>query len=155
MTRERGEADGLPERLPGQDAPPKQAFADVAAGVARELDAGPHARRGYAPWRRPRPVCLQHLGEAFAQGGGGWLVFAGRGDSDVKPATVAIVVSALFNNSDRSPMLVVTHEMGFAREVADQMVFMDDGIVVESGPPREVLANPQRERTKAFLSKVL
>jgi polar amino acid transport system ATP-binding protein len=56
---------------------------------------------------------------------------------------------------DGMTMIVVTHEMGFAREVADQMVFMDHGVVVESGPPREVLANPQRERTKAFLSKVL
>jgi polar amino acid transport system ATP-binding protein len=52
-------------------------------------------------------------------------------------------------------MVVVTHEMGFAREVADQLVFMDAGVVVESGTPREVLANPQHERTKAFLSKVL
>ncbi len=52
-------------------------------------------------------------------------------------------------------MVVVTHEMGFAREVADQLVFMDGGVVVESGPPREILANPQHERTKAFLSKVL
>jgi polar amino acid transport system ATP-binding protein len=52
-------------------------------------------------------------------------------------------------------MIVVTHEMGFAREVADQLVFMDGGVVVESGVPREVLANPKHERTKAFLSKVL
>jgi len=52
-------------------------------------------------------------------------------------------------------MIVVTHEMGFAREVADSLVFMDGGVVVESGNPREVLANPQRQRTKAFLSKVL
>lgn len=52
-------------------------------------------------------------------------------------------------------MIVVTHEMGFAREVADTLVFMDGGVVVESGDPREVLSNPQRERTKAFLSKVL
>ena len=52
-------------------------------------------------------------------------------------------------------MIVVTHEMGFAREVAEQLVFMDGGVIVEAGPPREVLANPQRERTKAFLSKVL
>jgi polar amino acid transport system ATP-binding protein len=52
-------------------------------------------------------------------------------------------------------MVVVTHEMGFAREVANHLVFMDDGVVVESGPPREMLANPQHERTKAFLSKVL
>ena len=52
-------------------------------------------------------------------------------------------------------MIVVTHEMGFAREVADELVFMDGGVVVESGPPREVLANPQQERTKSFLSKVM
>jgi polar amino acid transport system ATP-binding protein len=52
-------------------------------------------------------------------------------------------------------MFVVTHEMGFAREVGDQLVFMDDGVVVETGTPREVIANPQHERTKSFLSKVL
>ena len=52
-------------------------------------------------------------------------------------------------------MIVVTHEMGFAREVADELVFMDGGVVVESGDPREVLANPQHQRTQAFLSKVL
>ncbi len=52
-------------------------------------------------------------------------------------------------------MIVVTHEMGFAREVADNVVFMDDGVVVESGKPSDVLVNPQHERTKAFLSKVL
>jgi polar amino acid transport system ATP-binding protein len=52
-------------------------------------------------------------------------------------------------------MVVVTHEMGFAREVADAVVFMDAGVVVESGAPGEVLANPRHERTRAFLSKVL
>nr|WP_304442195.1 amino acid ABC transporter ATP-binding protein [Mycobacterium sp. 3519A] len=52
-------------------------------------------------------------------------------------------------------MVVVTHEMGFAREVANELVFMDGGVVVERGVPREVLSNPQHERTKAFLSKVL
>jgi polar amino acid transport system ATP-binding protein len=52
-------------------------------------------------------------------------------------------------------MVVVTHEIGFAREAGDTLVFMDEGVVVESGPPREVLANPKHERTKAFLSKVL
>ncbi|PQP42387.1 ectoine/hydroxyectoine ABC transporter ATP-binding protein EhuA [Mycolicibacterium austroafricanum] len=52
-------------------------------------------------------------------------------------------------------MVVVTHEMGFAREVADELVFMDAGVVVERGAPREVMANPRHERTKAFLSKVM
>ena len=57
--------------------------------------------------------------------------------------------------SEGMTMMVVTHEMGFAREVGDKLVFMDDGVVVEEGDPREVLANPQHARTQAFLSKVL
>lgn len=52
-------------------------------------------------------------------------------------------------------MVVVTHEMGFAREVADSLIFMDDGYVVERGDAREVLANPQESRTQSFLEKVL
>ena len=52
-------------------------------------------------------------------------------------------------------MVVVTHEMGFAREVADHLVFMDGGVVVEEGDPREVLAHPTQQRTQDFLSKVL
>jgi polar amino acid transport system ATP-binding protein len=56
---------------------------------------------------------------------------------------------------DGMTMIVVTHEMGFAREVGDMMVFMDDGVIVEAGPPRDLLARPQQERTRAFLSRVL
>jgi polar amino acid transport system ATP-binding protein len=52
-------------------------------------------------------------------------------------------------------MIVVTHEIGFAREVADTVVFMDGGVVVEAGPPAQVLGAPRHERTRAFLSKVL
>jgi polar amino acid transport system ATP-binding protein len=52
-------------------------------------------------------------------------------------------------------MVVVTHEMGFAREVGDLLAFMDGGVVVEAGNPREVLSNPHNDRTRAFLSKVL
>jgi polar amino acid transport system ATP-binding protein len=56
---------------------------------------------------------------------------------------------------DGMTMIVVTHEIGFAREVADTVVFMDGGVVVEAGPPDAVLGNPKHERTRAFLSKVL
>ncbi len=52
-------------------------------------------------------------------------------------------------------MVCVTHEIGFAREVGDQLVFMDGGVVVESGDPDEIISNPREERTKSFLSKVL
>ena len=56
---------------------------------------------------------------------------------------------------DGMTMIVVTHEIGFAREVGNALVFMDGGVVVESGLPRDVLTNPQHARTQAFLSKVL
>ena len=52
-------------------------------------------------------------------------------------------------------MVIVTHEIGFAREVADRVIFMDEGVIIEQGPPKEVINNPQNQRTKDFLNKVL
>jgi ABC-type polar amino acid transport system ATPase subunit len=52
-------------------------------------------------------------------------------------------------------MIVVSHEMGFAREVADRIVFMDEGVIVEEGPPEDLFLRPQQSRTQAFLSKIL
>jgi ABC-type polar amino acid transport system ATPase subunit len=56
---------------------------------------------------------------------------------------------------DGMTMVVVTHEIGFAKEVADGVALIDGGVIVEQGPPREVLMDPKEERTKTFLSKVL
>jgi polar amino acid transport system ATP-binding protein len=56
---------------------------------------------------------------------------------------------------DGMTMVVVTHEMGFAREVADRVMFMDDGYIVEQGPPEEIFTAPQNQRTRDFLRKVL
>ena len=56
---------------------------------------------------------------------------------------------------DGMTMVIVTHEMGFAREVADRVLFMDDGYIMEEGTPEEVFGNPKNERTKNFLSCVL
>jgi polar amino acid transport system ATP-binding protein len=76
--------------------------------------------------------------------------------SALDPELVGEVLDAMKQLArDGMTMIVVTHEMGFAREVGDQLVFMDGGVVVEAGNPRDVLANPQHDRTKAFLSKVL
>ncbi|MDX6681404.1 MAG: polar amino acid transport system ATP-binding protein [Solirubrobacteraceae bacterium] len=76
--------------------------------------------------------------------------------SALDPELVGEVLDAMRELAARGmTMVVVTHEIGFAREVGDTAVFMDDGVVVESGPPREVLTNPRHERTKAFISKVL
>jgi polar amino acid transport system ATP-binding protein len=56
---------------------------------------------------------------------------------------------------DGMTMIVVTHEIGFAREVGTTLVFMDDGVIVESGSPRDVIAEPRHDRTRSFLAKVL
>jgi len=76
--------------------------------------------------------------------------------SALDPELVGDVLDAMRGLAeDGMTMVVVTHEMGFAREVGDSLVFMDGGVIVESGKPRDVLSNPQHERTRAFLSKVL
>ncbi|GFG49070.1 ATP-binding protein [Mycolicibacterium agri] len=76
--------------------------------------------------------------------------------SALDPELVGEVLSVMKKLAEEGmTMVVVTHEMGFAREVANELVFMDGGVVVERGAPRDVLSNPSHERTKAFLSKVL
>src|SRR5881398_3413425 len=76
--------------------------------------------------------------------------------SALDPELVGEVLDAMRRlANDGMTMVVVTHEIGFAREVGDTVVFMDDGVIVESGNPRKVFANPRHERTRAFLSKVL
>ena len=75
--------------------------------------------------------------------------------SALDPELVGEVLGVMRNLAEEgTTMIVVTHEMGFAREVADRVVFMDQGVVVEEGPPNAVLLNPQEERTRAFLSRV-
>ncbi len=76
--------------------------------------------------------------------------------SALDPELVGDVLDAMRQLArDGMTMIVVTHEMGFAREVGDTIVFMDDGVVVETGKPREMLSNPRHERTRTFLAKVL
>ena len=76
--------------------------------------------------------------------------------SALDPELVGEVLTAMQDLANSGmTMIVVTHEMGFARKVADTVAFMDAGLIVESGPPDQVLDNPQHERTKSFFSKVL
>jgi len=76
--------------------------------------------------------------------------------SALDPELVGEVLAVMLDLArEGMTMVVVTHEMGFAREVADTMVFMDGGVVVEKGPPAEVLDHPQHERTKEFFARVL
>jgi polar amino acid transport system ATP-binding protein len=76
--------------------------------------------------------------------------------SALDPELVGDVLAVMKDLAEEGmTMMVVTHEMGFAREVGDKLVFMDGGVIVEEGDPAEVLADPQHERTQSFLSKVL
>ena len=76
--------------------------------------------------------------------------------SALDPEMVGDVLEVMQKLADQGmTMLVVTHEMGFAKEVADRVIFMDGGYIVEEGKPEDVFNNPQNERTKNFLEKVL
>jgi polar amino acid transport system ATP-binding protein len=76
--------------------------------------------------------------------------------SALDPELVGDVLAVMRRLADEGmTMLVVTHEMQFAREVADRVLFMDGGVVVEEGPAKDVIGNPQEERTRTFLSRVL
>jgi polar amino acid transport system ATP-binding protein len=76
--------------------------------------------------------------------------------SALDPELVGDVLDVMKNLAKAGmTMIVVTHEMGFAREVADKVVFIDKGVIVEQGKPKQVLDNPQEIRTKSFLNKVL
>jgi polar amino acid transport system ATP-binding protein len=76
--------------------------------------------------------------------------------SALDPEMVGEVLSVMKNLAENGmTMVVVTHEMGFAREVADRVIFMDEGIIQEQGTPEEIFGNPQNPRTQSFLNKVL
>ncbi len=76
--------------------------------------------------------------------------------SALDPEMVGEVLEVMKELADEGmTMVVVTHEMGFAKEVASQVLFMDEGVIMERGTPEDIFCNPQNERTKAFLSKVL
>ncbi|MBP2032276.1 polar amino acid transport system ATP-binding protein [Clostridium algifaecis] len=75
--------------------------------------------------------------------------------SALDPELVGEVLNVMKNLAkDGMTMIVVTHEMGFAREVADRVIFMDDGKIVEQGKPEDIFSNPKEDRTKSFLNKV-
>ncbi|MFQ8603161.1 MAG: amino acid ABC transporter ATP-binding protein, partial [Anaerovoracaceae bacterium] len=76
--------------------------------------------------------------------------------SALDPEMVGEVLTVMKDLANKGmTMVIVTHEMGFAKEVADRVLFIDQGIVMEQGAPEELFSNPQNERTKSFLSKVL
>jgi polar amino acid transport system ATP-binding protein len=74
--------------------------------------------------------------------------------SALDPELIGEVLEVMKGLAGKVSMLVVTHEMGFARNVADEIIFMENGVIVESGPPRQMFRNPKKARTKEFLGKI-
>jgi polar amino acid transport system ATP-binding protein len=115
-------------------------LADKAGAYPRQLSGGQQQRVAIARALAMRPK----------------LMLFDEPTSALDPELVGEVLDVMRGLAeDGMTMVVVTHEMGFAREVGDELVFMDGGVVVEAGRPREMLGNPQHERTRSFLSKVL
>ncbi|GAA4325657.1 polar amino acid transport system ATP-binding protein [Actinomadura luteofluorescens] len=118
----------------------KVGLADKAGGYPRHLSGGQQQRVAIARALAMRPK----------------LMLFDEPTSALDPELVGDVLDTMKTLAEEGlTMIVVTHEIGFAREVADRVVFMDGGVIVESGSPSEVLDRPRNERTKAFLGKVL
>jgi len=118
----------------------KVGLADKARSYPRQLSGGQQQRVAIARALAMRPK----------------LMLFDEPTSALDPELVGDVLAVMKDLArEGMTMIVVTHEIGFAREVADTVVFMDGGVVVEQGPPSDVIANPRHERTKAFLSQVL
>ena len=118
----------------------KVGLADKADAYPRQLSGGQQQRVAIARALAMRPK----------------LMLFDEPTSALDPELVGDVLAVMKDLArDGMTMIVVTHEIGFAREVADTVVFMDAGVVVESGPPSEIISNPRHQRTKTFLSQVL
>ncbi|MER6102702.1 amino acid ABC transporter ATP-binding protein [Streptomyces sp. NPDC001832] len=130
---------------------------EEAARVARQN----LARVGLADKEDSYPAQLsggqqQRVAIARALSMGPELMLFDEPTSALDPELVGDVLAVMRSLADEGmTMMVVTHEMGFAREVADRVVFMDDGVVVEAGPPNEVLIHPKHARTRSFLARVV
>jgi polar amino acid transport system ATP-binding protein len=133
----------------------------VGRGQARKRGEALLAQVGLADKRDVYPVALsggqqQRVAIARAMAMEPKLMLFDEPTSALDPELVGDVLDAMRQLAHNGmTMIVVTHEIGFAREVADTVVFMDGGVVVESGSPSEILTNPQHERTRSFLEKVL
>ena len=131
----RSEAVGLAEELLA-----RVGLADKAAAYPRQLSGGQQQRVAIARALALRPG----------------VILCDEPTSALDPELVGEVLSVIKDlAATGTTLVVVTHEIGFAREVADQVVFLDGGVVVEQGPPAQVLDHPAHPRTREFLTKVL
>ncbi len=141
------EAPILVKKTPKQDARAQAVELLRRVGLGEKLDAYPAQLSG---GQQQRVAIARALAMTPK------LMLFDEPTSALDPELVGEVLDVMRSLAEQGmTMVVVTHEIGFAREVGDTAVFMDGGVVVEAGNPREVLTNPQHERTRSFLSKVL
>ena len=115
-------------------------IADQASKFPGQLSGGQQQRCAIA-----RALCMQPK-----------IMLFDEPTSALDPEMIKEVLDAMVNLAKQGmTMIVVTHEMGFAKEVADQMIFMDEGMIVEKAPTKEFFAKPKSDRTKLFLSQIL
>ena len=97
----------------------------------------------------------QRVGIARAMAVNPQLILLDEPTSSLDPELVLGILDILRNlaNEHKRTMIIVTHEMSFAKEIADRIIFMDDGRIIEEGTPEDIFSNPQNERTKRFLER--
>ena len=119
------------------------------------------AQVGLLEKRNQYPSCLsggqqQRIGIARAMAVNPYVILFDEPTSALDPELVGEVLSAIRSLAEkRMTMIIVTHEMKFAREVADRVIFMDHGVIIEQGPPEEIFCAPKHERTQKFLKQII
>ncbi|MBP2635353.1 MAG: Phosphonate-transporting ATPase [Firmicutes bacterium] len=136
------------KKLPKHEAKEQALFYLEKVGLVNKADAYPHELSGGQQ---------QRIGIARALALNPDVILFDEPTSALDPELVGEVLEVMQTvvQEVNSTMLVVTHEINFAREVADNIIFMDHGVIVEQGPPEEILSNPKEERTKQFLSRYI
>lgn len=136
------------KKMPKQEAKEQALFYLEKVGLVNKADAYPHELSGGQQ---------QRIGIARALALNPDVILFDEPTSALDPELVGEVLEVMKKvvQEVNSTMLVVTHEINFAREVADNIIFMDHGVIVEQGPPDEILSNPKEERTKQFLSRYI
>ena len=138
MAKEHGNETKAEIEEAGRELLAQMGLADRAAHYPHQLSGGQQQRVAIARALALHPVIL-----CFDEP-----------TSALDPAQTGDVLRVIRNLADqKTTMIIVTHEMAFARDVADQVIFMDGGVIVEQGDPRQVIDNPQEECTKLFLSR--
>lgn len=135
------------KRLPKKDAIKQGEALLVMVGLADKRDNYPASLSGGQQ---------QRVAIARAMALNPYVILFDEPTSALDPELVGEVLSVIRKLAEKNmTMLIVTHEMAFARDVADRVIFMDEGVIVEEGPPSEIFSNPKEDRTRKFLGKIL